>query len=177
MPHQCLKCGHVFEQNSAQLLKGCPDCGGSRFFFTLKPLDEQERNAISQEMSNDITKKVIDMLVEQHKDKLDKNGKWVSIKSKDIRKFVEEQLNETIQEKTKTHETPDIMDDNFRNARLEKIKKEAEQSQTPETIDIEHPGRYKIDLKGLLEKEPIVIQKDGSYTIHLPSLFKMIEKE
>ena len=58
-----------------------------------------------------------------------------------------------------------------------KIKSEIDQNESPETIDIEKPGEYSIDLKGLLEKEPIIIQKDGSYTIHLPSVFKMIEKE
>ena len=43
MPHQCLKCGRVFEEGSSQLLKGCPDCNGNRFFFTKTPLDEKER--------------------------------------------------------------------------------------------------------------------------------------
>ncbi len=176
MPHQCLKCGHVFEQNSTQLLKGCPDCGGSRFFFTQKPLDEKQRNVISQEMNNDITTKIIDILVEQHKDKLDKSGKWVSLKPKELQKILEEQMKKTVDEKSERKDTLDIIDDTYRQAILEKIKAEANQSQTPETIDIEQPGKYKIDLKGLLEKEPIVIQKDGSYTIHLPSLFKMIEK-
>ena len=59
-------------------------------------------------------------------------------------------------------------------AELEKL---ADQSDAPETIDIEKPGKYRIDLKGLLEEEPIIIQKDGSYMIHLPSVFKMIDKE
>ena len=59
----------------------------------------------------------------------------------------------------------------------EKVTKEIEKKDTPETIDIEKPGKYKIDVKGLLEEEPIIIQKDGSYTIHLPSIFKMIDKD
>ncbi|MCK5301279.1 MAG: hypothetical protein KAJ21_05185, partial [Thermoplasmatales archaeon] len=42
---------------------------------------------------------------------------------------------------------------------------------------IEKPGKYVIDIKGLLEEEPIIIQKDGTYTIHLPSIFKMLDKE
>jgi len=57
MPHQCLKCGRVFEEGSSQLLKGCPDCGGNRFFFTKQPLDENERDTISNEVSKDITSK------------------------------------------------------------------------------------------------------------------------
>jgi predicted nucleic acid-binding Zn-ribbon protein len=63
--------------------------------------------------------------------------------------------------------------DDQRKAIIEKIKAEVDHSDTPETIGVEQPGKYHIDLKGLLEKEPIVIQKDGTYTIHLPSLFKM----
>jgi predicted nucleic acid-binding Zn-ribbon protein len=33
-------------------------------------------------------------------------------------------------------------------------------------------GVYEIDVEKLLEDNPIVIQKDGSYLIHLPSIFK-----
>jgi predicted nucleic acid-binding Zn-ribbon protein len=39
-------------------------------------------------------------------------------------------------------------------------------------INIIEQGVYEIDVKRLLEDNPIVIQKDGSYLIHLPSLFK-----
>jgi predicted nucleic acid-binding Zn-ribbon protein len=39
-------------------------------------------------------------------------------------------------------------------------------------INIVEQGVYEIDVKRLLEDNPIVIQKDGSYLIHLPSLFK-----
>ena len=70
-----------------------------------------------------------------------------------------------------------ITDDKYRKESIEKVEAESEKPHTPETIDIEKPGKYKIDLKGLLEEEPIIIQKDGSYTIHLPSIFKMIDKE
>lgn len=41
----------------------------------------------------------------------------------------------------------------------------------PETIRIGAPGQYEIDVKRLLEDSPVVIQKDGTYLIHLPSLF------
>jgi predicted nucleic acid-binding Zn-ribbon protein len=67
--------------------------------------------------------------------------------------------------------------DDQRKAIIEKIKAEVDHSDTPETIGVEQPGKYHIDLKGLLEKEPIVIQKDGTYTIHLPSLFKMRDEK
>ncbi len=33
MPHQCTKCGHVFDDGSASVLAGCPSCGGSKFLY------------------------------------------------------------------------------------------------------------------------------------------------
>ena len=41
-----------------------------------------------------------------------------------------------------------------------------------DVINIVEQGVYEIDIERLLDDNPIVIQKDGSYLIHLPSLFK-----
>ena len=101
-------------------------------------------------------------------------------KTKEIRKIIEEKISE---EEIKTGTKPDEqepvepIDDEYRKSVIEKIKTEVDEHESPETIDIEKPGKYSIDLKGLLENEPIIIQKDGTYTIHLPSVFKMIDKE
>lgn len=176
MPHQCLKCGLVFEEGSAQLLKGCPDCGGNRFFFTKTPLDKEEREAITSEVGQDINEKILELLGENAKDVVDKSGKWVTLKPKDVRKAVEQHLPEKKVSPQNKEDIDVITDESYRRLALEKLETEAEDSSTPETIDIEQPGKYKIDLKGLLEEEPIIIQKDGSYTIHLPSIFKMIDK-
>jgi len=175
MPHQCLKCGRIFEEGSSQLLRGCPDCDGNRFFFTKQPLDENERDVISKEVNKDITTRIMDSLVEKNKETLNNSGKWVSIKPKEIRKIIEEKISE--EEKTEsTSEEPEPIDDEYRESVIEKIKAEVDEHLSPETIEIEKPGKYSIDLKGLLENEPIIIQKDGTYTIHLPSVFKMIDK-
>ena len=177
MPHQCLKCGRVFEEGSSELLRGCSDCGGNRFFFTKEPLNEEERNSITREVGKDINSVIID-LIGGDRDIVDKSGNWVTIKPKEIRKVVEQHLSENKKIPPEKKEDIDLItDDEYRKTAIEKIESEAEESDTPETIDIEKPGRYKIDLKGLLEEEPIIIQKDGSYTIHLPSIFKMIDKE
>ena len=173
MPHQCLKCGRIFEEGSSQLLMGCPDCGGNRFFFTKKPLDEEERNIISSEVTKDITSQIMESLVE--KDVLDKSGKWVTIKPKEIRKIIKEKI---IEDKEKTKKEPlQTIDDEKRKEIIKKIKSDIDKIDSLETIGIEKPGKYNIDLKGLLEEEPIIIQKDGSYTIHLPSVFKTINKK
>jgi len=178
MPHQCLKCGRVFEEGSSELLKGCPDCRGNRFFFTKEPLNEEERNSITREVGKDINSVIIDLIGGGDRDIVDKSGNWVTIKPKEIRKVVEQHLSENKKIPPEKKEDIDLItDDEYRKTAIEKIESEAEEPDAPETIDIEKPGRYKIDLKGLLEEEPIIIQKDGSYTIHLPSIFKMIDKE
>jgi len=177
MPHQCLKCGRIFKEGSSQLLRGCPDCGGNRFFFTKKPLDEEERNVITREVSKDINSTIIDLLG-GGSDVVDKSGNWVTIKPKDIRKVIEQHRTEKKKISPEKKEDIDLItDDEYRKKVIEKLKSELEESDVPETIDVERPGKYKIDVKGLLEEEPIIIQKDGSYTIHLPSVFKMIDKE
>ena len=175
MPHQCLKCGRIFEEGSSQLLRGCPECGGNRFFFTKQPLDENERDVISKEVNRDITTRIMDSLVEKNKETLNKSGKLVSIRPKEIRKIIEEKINEEEKTDSKSEEPEPVepIDDEYRKSVIEKIKAEVDEHISPETIEIEKPGKYSIDLKGLLENEPIIIQKDGTYTIHLASVFKM----
>jgi predicted nucleic acid-binding Zn-ribbon protein len=175
MPHQCLKCGHIFEEGSSQLLKGCPGCGGNRFFFTKQPLNDAERDTISKEIGQDLTAKIMELAVEKNKGTLKGTETWISLKPKDLRKMIETQIDQKKQDEKLTLGEP-ITDDQ-RKAIIEKLKAEANHSDTPETIGVEQPGKYHIDLKGLLEKEPIVIQKDGTYTIHLPSLFKLREEK
>lgn len=178
MPHQCLKCGKIFEQGSYQLLKGCSECGGNRFFFTKEPLDEKQRLKITKEVGKDINETLIELMGFKGEKIVDKSGKWVNIKPKDIRKAMEKHLSEK-KEKIipDNNKNVDILtDEKYRRERIDKIKSEIQQEKKLETIDIERPGSYKIDIKGLLDEEPIIIQKDGSYTIHLPSLFKTIRK-
>ena len=178
MPHQCLKCGKIFEEGSAQLLKGCPDCGGNRFFFTKAPLNEDERSAITEKVGKDINTAIMELMGDQGEGVIDKSGKWVNVKPKDVRKAMEKHLSEQKKVAPDDKESIDkITDEEYRQAAIEKVESEVEETSTPETIDIEKPGKYKIDIKGLLEEEPIIIQKDGSYTIHLPSIFKMLDKD
>lgn len=177
MPHQCLKCGKVFKEGSAELLKGCPDCGGNRFFYTKKPLDEKQREVITKKVGKDINTAIMEIIGSEGKEFIKESDGWVNINPKDIRKVVERHISRKHRNKIKDEDIEILIDEEYRRSIIEKIKEEADQSDTPETIDIERPGSYKIDLKGLLDEEPIIIQKDGSYTIHLPSVFKMIDRE
>lgn len=178
MPHQCLKCGKTFEEGSPQLLKGCPNCGGNRFFYTKKPLGDKERNTKMKEVKNDLNSAITELMETQSKETMDTKGDWVHIKPKDIRKAMKKHLSEQTHPQGKDDEIFDsVIDDNYRKQVIDQINREMEKKDKPETIGIEKTGSYSIDLKGLLEDEPIIIQKDGSYTIHLPSAFKMNDRE
>ena len=87
MPHQCLKCGIVFKDGSSQLLKGCPDCGGNRFFYTKTPLSEEQRVEIQEEIGKDIQEQLTDLLKNpESKDVIDHSDNWITMKPKDIEK-------------------------------------------------------------------------------------------
>lgn len=194
MPHQCLKCGEIFEDGSPQLLKGCPQCGGNRFFYTKTALDENAREQIQQEVGKDINDQLVDMLGSQSNDLVDHAGNWVNMKPRDIRKALSSHIKEKpIVTPTKdTNKNIDdpmtinyskfpqyslVEDDTYRKQQIARCIPQKNRENHPETIGIRPPGEYEIDIKGLLEHQPIIIEKDGSYTIHLPSAFKQFQKE
>ena len=177
MPHQCLKCGKIFEEGSNQLLKGCPVCNGNHFFYTKEPLNEENRKSLNEKLNKDLNSKLVKIINEQAND-LVKDTNWINIKSKDINDEIEKYLAKTKKITPDNKENIEIItEEKYRKEIIEKIEIETKKSNEPETINIEEPGKYRIDVKGLLEEEPIIIQKDGSYTIHLPSVFKMINKD
>lgn len=159
MPHQCLKCGKIFEEGSVQLLKGCPVCNGNKFFYTKEPLDETQREKIMEQVGKDINSAIMKLMSLESKEKISEESE---VKIKDVKEILDKEIiDKKVGEKDKHA--------------LEEVEELEEEK--PETIEIERPGSYKIDIKGLLEREPIIIEKDGSYTIHLASVFKMLDKE
>ncbi len=194
MPHQCLKCGQIFEDGSPQLLKGCPHCGGNRFFYTKQALDENAREQIQQEIGKDINEQLVDMLGSQSNDLVDKAGNWVNMKPKDIRKALSNHIQDqpVVKPPNKEQKTQKkqqsfdysafpkytlVEDESYRLQQINRCLPKKDKNEHPETIGIRPPGEYEIDIKGLLEHQPIIIEKDGSYTIHLPSAFKQFQKE
>ena len=65
MPHQCLKCGSVFADGSPQILRGCPGCGGTRFFFTEKRMSDDERSKLQEQANKDIKHFIQEMLTSE----------------------------------------------------------------------------------------------------------------
>ena len=82
----------------------------------------------------------------QSKEKIDDSKKWPDIKSKDLRQVIKKHQSQNEKTSLKRKEDIDIItDDSYRDTIIEKIKLEADKSDSPETIDIEKPGKYKID--------------------------------
>ena len=82
MPHQCLNCGKVFPSGSPEILKGCSDCGGKKFFYTEKPVSENERLRLTEQANKDIKVLIRDILSQSQRDRLktfDSDGKETSV--------------------------------------------------------------------------------------------------
>lgn len=60
MPHQCVRCGEIYEKASEEILKGCSKCSGKFFFF------------IRSDSLNKI-EKVTEKLTKKDKTKLEKD--------------------------------------------------------------------------------------------------------
>lgn len=64
MPHQCVKCGILYEDTAPELLKGC-SCGSKFFFFVHKDhLDElqKETQKLTVAEINEIEEDVLDII-------------------------------------------------------------------------------------------------------------------
>jgi len=57
MPHQCVRCGKLYEDGTPHLLKGCTDCDG-KFFFFIKKSSVEKAQKISESLTPDDRKHV-----------------------------------------------------------------------------------------------------------------------
>jgi predicted nucleic acid-binding Zn-ribbon protein len=117
------------------------------------------------------------------------DGQWAQLKTSDLRKLVKQVQQE--QERTLAAKKAAPPEPSWENpsptpvkvsvriqTAAERLAKQGspEEPAKPDTVNIRKPGEYEIDLKGLLERNPIVVHKDGAYLIHLPSLFDQGKK-
>jgi predicted nucleic acid-binding Zn-ribbon protein len=184
MAHQCLACGHLFPEGSSAILQGCPQCKGTRFFFTHEPLPEAERQALASRAQKDLRQVVAELLKassDGHED-LAQKARSGQLRPGDLRDLVrqaaETQARAERNAAPATWENPDVQPVVLHakveqaKARVEAELKEADKApEHPDTVNIRKPGQYDIDVKALLEHSPIVVHRDGAYHIHLASLF------
>ena len=48
MPHQCVRCGAIYDDGAQEILKGCTKCDGKLFFYIKKERLEQEKEIATQ---------------------------------------------------------------------------------------------------------------------------------
>lgn len=112
MPHRCMNCGKVYDEDAEELIEGC-ECGSSVFVF-----EKSEGEKKSEVEEDDVLKEVDDFL-----------------------------------KKIKGSDDSELVID-------------------PKSIEIEEEGVYSIDIKKLLDDEPIIVEvKDSRYYLHLASMF------
>lgn len=290
MPHQCLKCGELFPDGSSQILRGCPECQGTRFFFTEEALAESERAKLLKQGEADI-KTILDeltkgsdepptppaaaddgkpaettfepvatrrrpserpstrraqetkvlpgnkLLVKLRKRRLakrmqkatesrgwdydtpdprpvggprpepeeepapddalegvpviprgDEKAPWPTVEEDDEEpspstagkpvervSYGDDPEPASVPDEEDEPGAPSTRGPDVPRFEIRDVSK-SDDDGVPETVRIDAPGRYAIDVKRLLEEAPIVVQKDGSYLIHLPSLFEGDDK-
>jgi predicted nucleic acid-binding Zn-ribbon protein len=217
MPHQCLKCGSVFPDGSPQILRGCPDCGGTKFFFTENSMSDEERSQLQEKAKKDIKNLIQEMMVNDSipikvKEKSLKKDEWVYLGSTDdaktekgdikSQKEVEKKIIKSIEDlkfpkegKLKRFKFSSKGEKEKKPKAAKKPQKDATKvkAKTPEkapsktqvkkktkkkkedsvaVINITDEGVYELDVEALMDHSPIIVQKDGSYMVHLPSVFK-----
>ncbi|MFH1769951.1 MAG: Zn-ribbon containing protein [archaeon] len=66
MPHQCVKCGTLYDDGSGEILKGCT-CGGKLFFYIKKSALERKEEIInlSKKEKQQIEDDVYDIIGDQ----------------------------------------------------------------------------------------------------------------
>ncbi|MDX1611095.1 MAG: Zn-ribbon containing protein [Candidatus Thermoplasmatota archaeon] len=204
MPHQCLSCGATFADGSTDLLKGCPDCEGTRFFFTDEPVSADARAQLQEQTDKDVHSMLKDLLASGEKRDLgeeiwskDAWEDWVRLEPGEqaatIKEIAQEagqapdeerpeEVKATLQVKLSDVEEVDAPavdaheaeapDSTVEPAAVEPTGEEGPQVQArPSTLNILEPGNYEIDVERLMDDSPVIVERDGSYVIHLPSVF------
>ena len=185
MAHQCLACGHLFTDGSSAILQGCPDCKGTRFFYTQEPLPEAERRALADRAQKDLRQVVAELLKASATgdgNDLEKKARSGQLRPGDLRPLLKQVADTQARaERNAQPETwinpnvqPFVVHAKVEEARARVEKQIAEKGKAPEhpdTVNIRKPGQYDIDVGALLEGNPIVVHRDGAYHIHLASLF------
>jgi uncharacterized protein len=147
MPHKCLKCGNIYQDNDSTILRGCTHCGSIFFLYLKTGTEEQQMKEIQKELETKNTS------LEQELEK------QIEVRKSEVKQSeiaVEKKI-EKVVAKEKVKEAKKITKEKF----------------GIETVRIPREGVYEINIEGLMNKRPIIILEQGKvYFIHLPSAFE-----
>ncbi len=185
MPHQCLKCGKVFSEYQ-RIISGCDVCGNCKFIYTKKELNAETRKHLLDVAKYDMKILIKDVLSDYStkqqgciKVKKDEKKFAAIIKRIRIRKTKPQSKSKDEKKNAKKKEEVE-KSDKINEIKLKAsqtnaqntAKSEDERTRTIEVINIKDSGIYDIDVEALLNKNPIIVHRNGVYLICLPSLFK-----
>lgn len=145
MPHKCTRCESIFEDGAPVILSGCPSCGWNKFLY----VKEEEQQEVRGEDVVSVTGEAVQ--AECNDAAIDGLGAGDASALKVIRE---------IDEIIGTEKKP--------------ASAQEEEGERVESVRILGPGSYELNLESLLDRKEIVmaIKEDGTYALHLPSVFK-----
>lgn len=147
MPHKCTRCESIFEDGAPVILSGCPSCGWNKFLYVK---DEEPEVSDKEEAGSDA-------------DEAGETGHSIVIDESSESKVEAAPAGKIIRE----------IDEIIGPEKREKLPSE-EEGERVESVRILGPGSYELNLESLLDRKEIVmaIKEDGTYALHLPSVFK-----
>lgn len=150
-----MRCKHSYGDSDPKVLTGC-DCGSRLFFFVKAGQDTKTVDAIIHKLTPK---------------KIDAFERSISQMDEERRKKVDEIIEKAASSEPEIKPKPEAQV--AAKAKPLKAQKAPKDLFGIETVKSTRSGVYEINVKGLLDGQPvIVLSKGGSYIIHLPSVFE-----
>jgi predicted nucleic acid-binding Zn-ribbon protein len=148
MPHKCTRCESIFDDGAPVILSGCPSCGWNKFLYVKEEEKERAEKEASEgdevEAGRGTEHHAIIDESSGHKPEDKPTGKII----REIDEIIGTQKNDS--------------------------SSSEDMGERVESVRILGPGSYELNLESLLDRKEIVmaIKEDGTYALHLPSVFK-----
>ena len=151
MSHKCLRCSSIYQDNDANILRGCNKCGSIFFLYMKSPEEAKEIKQIEKELQSQNTSLEVE-----------------------LSKKIQEQK-AIVQAEIKSEEKIPVAAGLQSRKVNSAVKKIRTMKFGIETLRIPQEGVYEINIEALMKKRPMVVLEKGSiYLIHLSSAFERL---
>lgn len=190
--HKCVRCGSVYEDNDANILRGCTSCGAIFFLYVKGPRDVTQLDAVEKELQSKETtlEKELAKQIEKRKSEIGVEvgtGAGVGAEEK-----LEAEVEKEVEREAKEAAAAEIEEVEFvkekkakRKAKRGKAKKAKGARKGPKLKikikakkavsvrkDVVTIGEKKFAVEDLFGIETIRVPKDGVYEINIDALMK-----
>ncbi|MDG6243420.1 MAG: Zn-ribbon domain-containing protein [Methanolobus sp.] len=148
MPHKCTRCESIFVDGASVILSGCPKCGWNKFLYVKD--EELETPAGEKDQGTEVDEGHV---------------------------IIDE--TSSASQPDKTSETIIREIDDILGVKKKEPSVTEEDGERVESVRILGPGSYELNLDSLLDRKELVmaIKEDGTYALHLGSVFKKDEEK